>query len=214
MKKISLILVAVLCFGIITNANDIIPKNEDSEINSKVSESNCVNKIALGLDIGLGGSLVSISGFRSATCFAPALGIRVMSHFNPYFGIDFMKINWITDVVTSIVYRNSNSYTPWQMRLQFMPGVRANSPVFFKCMSAYTAFRLGYGMELGIDNGGYHYIGNFQGLCLETELGLNFTPTVFAGFGYNYHKYFGYHYSKYNVALHTLSFLIGINIGK
>ena len=168
------------------------------------SSQNCAKNIAFGLDIGLGGSFASITGinnYRSLPFFAPALGIRVMHHFNPYFGVDFIKINWITDVLTANSYY---SYTPWQMRIQIMPGVRGNSPTFFKCMSVYTAFRLGYGMHVA---GGF----NFQGLCLETELGLNLTRTIFAGFTYNYHKYYG---PDLGLNMHTLSFRLGINIGK
>jgi hypothetical protein len=33
-----------------------------------------------------------------------------------------------------------------------------------------------------------------DGFALETEIGLNLTRTVFAGFAYNCHKYYGYGY--------------------
>jgi len=172
--------------------------NETNAPSSKQqSVTNCTKNIAFGLDVGLGGSFAGISGFKSETCFAPALGIHLVRHFNPYFGVDFFKINWITDVLTPRIY----NYTPWTMRLQIMSGIRGNSPAFFKCMSGYAAFRLGYGMDV-VEL-------NFQGLCLETELGLNLTRTIFAGFAYNYHKYFGYSY--YGIAMHTLSFHIGFN---
>ena len=162
------------------------------------SATNCAKKVALGVDIGVGGSFLGLSGLRSVAFFAPALGMRAMYHFNPYFGVDFIKVNWITDILTS------GAYSGYTMRLQIMPGIRGNSPAFFKCMSGYAAFRLGYGMDFGEE----HY----QGLCLETEIGLNFTPTVFAGFAYNYHKYCGYGY--YGIAMHTLSFRLGFNLGK
>jgi hypothetical protein len=152
------------------------------------------------LDIGFGGSIETINNNKFPTSyFASALGIRVMHHFNPYFGIDFLKINWITDVL------DSKSDNNWLMRLQIMPGIRGNSPVFFKCMSVYSAFRLGYGMTF------VPHVSHFKGLCLETELGLNLTPTVFAGFAYNYHQYFGLDFKR---ALHTLSFRLGFNLGK
>jgi len=155
------------------------------------STTDCVNNVAFGLDMGLGGSL-------DYETFASSLGIRVVRHFNPYFGIDFFKINWITDVSTIV------GYNAWMMRLQIMPvGFRVNTPVFNKCMSGYAAFRLGYGMIF------YHQESpDFRGLCLETELGLNLTRTVFAGFAYNYHKDFGF------VDFHTLSFRLGFNFGK
>ena len=92
-----------------------------------------------------------------------------------------------------------------------MPGFRVNSPTFFKCMSVYTAFRLGYGMDFraGTLKGASH----FEGLSLETELGLNLTRNVFAGFTYNGHKYFVKGVDS-KVAMHTFSFRIGFNLGK
>jgi len=265
MKKMLLILVTAIGFGMIANAQDIILKRDGTEIKAKVLEttdqvikykefdfqdgptrninksevfritysngkielfnknvssskrqstSNCVNNTAFGLDIGLGGSL--------GETFASSLGIRVMHHFNPYFGIDFLKINWITDVITDVG-------TPWKMRLQLMSGFRGNSPVFFKCMSVYSAFRLGYGMDFRLWAGANpkEYITpagkkdeklldakrNFQGLCLETELGVNLTPTVFAGFSYNYHKYYP-NGESLKLATHTFSLRLGFNFGK
>jgi len=134
--------------------------------------------------------------------------------FNPYFGIDFLKINWITDVIIT------DFGIPWKMVLQLMPGIRGNSPVFFKCMSVYSAFRLGYGMDFRFDYGINELLGfellpkrNFEGLCFETELGLNLTPTVFAGFAYNYHKYF-FEGVDSKLAMHTFSFRVGFNFGK
>jgi hypothetical protein len=53
---------------------------------------------------------------------------------------------------------------------------------------------------------------HYQGLCFETELGLNLTRSIFAGFAYNYHKYLGYGY--YGIAMNTFSFRVGFNIGK
>jgi len=258
MKKTLLILVAVVTFGLIANAQDVILKKDGSEIKAKVIEitdqqvkykdfdfqsgptrninisevfmityengqkevfnkaaetppppqqtskqkgaTNCAKKLAFGIDIGLGGSFLGMNGLRSVTFFAPSLGIRVTHHFNPYVGIDFMKFNWINDVWTS---GTINGSTPWAIRLQLMPGFRGNTPTFHKCMSGYAAFRLGWGMDVGDPH--------FEGLCLETELGMNLSRTVFAGFAYNYHKYFGY---GYGFAVHTLSFRLGFNIGK
>jgi hypothetical protein len=125
-------------------------ENGQREIFNKISETsapsakrpsatNCAKKLAFGVDVGLGGSF--FGGLSRITFFAPALGIRVMSHFNPYFGVDFLKVNWITDVYTPGVNIGYLSYTPWTMRLQFMPGIRGNSPAFYTCMSAYAAFR-------------------------------------------------------------------------
>jgi len=256
MKKMFLILVTAIGLGITANAQDIILKQDGSEIVAKVLEitdqqvkykefdfqsgpirninksevfmityengkreifnnpnetnaspskqqnvTNCTKKTAFGLDIGTGGSFYTVPNEKSETLFASALGIRVTHHFNPYFGVDFLKVNWIVDVLEDF----------WTMRLQFMPGVRGNSPTFFKCMSVYSAFRLGYGMDFRLL--GFSGASHFEGLCLETELGLNLTPTVFAGFAYNYHKYFvGGVDSK--LAMHTLSFRLGFNFGR
>jgi hypothetical protein len=144
--------------------------------------TDCAKNTAFGLDIGFGGSFYTFYNEKSTSSFAPSLGIRVMHHFNPYFGVDFIKVNWITDLFTSGLDDG------WTMRLQFMPGIRVNSPAFFKCMSVYSTFRLGYGMDFRLltVNAAPH----FEGLSLETELGLNLTPTIFAGFAYNHHKYF------------------------
>jgi len=163
--------------------------------------TNCAKKNAFGLDIGLGGSFLELEKKKFETLFAPALGIRVLHHFNPYFGMDFFKINWITDVLTT--GKNKVMYA----RLQIMPGFRGNSPTFFKCMSVYAVFRIGYGMKFEEKSS------NFEGLCLETELGVNLTRTIFAGFAYNYHKYFEKKFD-YNLATHTLSFRLGFNFGK
>ena len=257
MKKILLVLIAVIGFGIVSKAQDVILKKDASEIKAKVLEvtdqqikykdfdfqsgptrnidisevfmityengqkevfnkisetntssgtstsrpkpqtaTNCAKKLAFGLDIGIGGSFLKMYDAKSFTLVAPSLGIRVMHHFNPYFGVDFLKINWITDVRQNL----------WQMRLQLMPGIRGNSPVFYKCMSAYAAFRLGYAMEF--ENNFSH----FKGLALETEVGLNLTRTVFMGFAYNYHNFFGYGFD--GLAMHTFLFRVGFNLGK
>jgi hypothetical protein len=197
-----------------TNTYDVILIKDGEEIKAQVIEhklskknKNCVKNTAFGLDMGLGGSFYANHNTRtrSTTSFAPALGIRVMHHFNPYFGIDFFKINWITDVFYSEMDEG------WTMRLQIMPGIRGNSPAFFKCMSVYSAFRLGYGMDFRLAT--LSGVSHFEGLCLETELGLNLTSTVFAGFAYNCQKYF-VKGTDSKVAMHTFSFRLGFNFGK
>jgi len=180
-----------------TNEPQAVKSNETNSSSSKrQSVTNCAKNTAFGLDIGLGGSFYKSGKEKDITLLTTALGIRVMHHFNPYFGVDFSKINWITDVLT---YRHN---TAWKMRLQIMSGIRGNTPVFSKCMSGYAAFRLGYGMDFGESN--------FEGLCLETEAGLNLTRTVFVGFAYNYHKYFVEGIDA-RVAMHALSFRLGFN---
>jgi len=165
--------------------------------------TNCAKNTAFGLDIGIGGG-------KESDVFSSALGIRVMHHFNPYFGIDFVKVNWITDVVAQGYPQGL-----WTMKLQLMPGARGNSPTFFKCMSVYGAFRLGYGMHIatGYSGGLLKGATDFKGLCLETELGINLTPTIFVGFSYNYHNGFG-NYFKSSPWQHTFSTRFGFNFGK
>jgi len=179
---------------------EVFNKLPDRNISSSKRQNviNCAKKTAFGLDIGIGGVKET---------FSSALGIRVMHHFNPYFGVDFFKINWLTDVPI-------NGSNAWRMKLQIMPGVRGNSPTFFKCMSAYAAFRLGYGMLVGSAPIYKILAGSttdFEGLCLETELGLNVTRTIFVGFSYNYHLFFG-DYLGYKD--HTYVVRFGFNFGK
>jgi len=54
---------------------------------------------------------------------------------------------------------------------------------------------------------------DFKGLCLETELGINLTSTIFVGFSYNYHKGFG-NYFKNSPWQHTFFTRFGFNFGK
>jgi hypothetical protein len=178
--------------------------NKKNPSSKKQSLSNCTKKTAFGLDLGIGGGQVS-------EIFSTALGVRVMHHFNPYFGIDFFKINWITDLVTESLWPIDEGF--WTMKLQIMPGFRGNSPTFFKCISVYTAFRLGYGMEVGAGNYGTlgRDINDFKGLCLETELGINISPAFFVGFSYNYHKCYGYNSI---ISPHTFFTRFGFNFGK
>jgi len=178
--------------------------NNKTQSSKKQKPTNCVNNTAFGLDIGIGGAEVK-------EIFSTTLGIRVMHHFNPYFGVDFLKINWVTDVAVDGVLN------PWAMKLQFMPGVRGNSPNFYKCMSVYAAFRLGYGMMVGCDKETKIQLKkevgkstNFEGLCLETELGANVSRSIFVGFSYNYHKFFG----SFRGRNHTFALRFGFNFGK
>ena len=108
---------------------EVFNKSNETNTASSIRQSiiNCVKKTAFGLDIGFGGSFDVSDGEKTETWSASVFGMRVMHHFNPYFGIDFLKINWITDILTS----EPDNF--WQMRLQFMPGIRGNSPTFFKC---------------------------------------------------------------------------------
>jgi hypothetical protein len=99
-----------------------------------------------------------------------------------------MKVNTVFDIE--------------RIKLQFMPGIRGNTPVFGKkCKFGYGALRLGYGMELREE-----FFGIF---CLEAELGLNFHDACFIGVLYqlnkgNWHNYLG----------HIIGLRLGFNFGK
>jgi len=78
-----------------------------------------------------------------------------------------------------------------------MVGVRGNSSSFAKCMSAYAAIRLGYGITYEFtdnnnsyfdDNNYYSYDGDYSGhgICGELEIGLNINRFFFIAYSYNY----------------------------
>jgi len=206
---------------------------------------NCIREHILGLDLGIGSILPSMNLNTSAAyttnihyvdysqyydkenyreekedinneaiSVSPiyTLGLRYTYKPNPYFGIDFVKLNGKFGLLSS----NKGSY----YNIQLMTGIRANTPSFFKVMSVYSAFRLGYGFGNVTYNysehytnihKAYHYYNNypnyeyvptrteiledyngkrkkmFNGYCLEMELGLNITRYFFVGFSYSLH---------------------------
>jgi len=212
----------------------------------------CVKKIAYGLDFGIGGADELVINYQTIynddgsniVCdkfgdengvFSFALGPRFTYHFIPYFGADFIKING------NFGFRN-NGYnsTVNYYNIQFMTGIRGNSPAFFRCISGYAAIRLGYGVgseryRHNLSTGGLHDETNYEfvrkslnGFCLETEVGINFTPTIFVGFSYNFQMYrpfideitflpkvdyLGKEHMTSN-KIHNLAFRVGFNFGK
>jgi hypothetical protein len=159
-----------------TNFKPIAEYNREKNTTKQVNNQ---NRDILGVDFGVG-SIVDKNmiydnyGNRykiKSTCPVFAVGLRYLHHFNPYFGVDVMKINF------NCPFR-AQTYTSL-MNLQFMTGIRGNSPSFLKSMSVYGAVRMGYGL---------HFSGNDEfshGIALETEVGLNLTRTFFIAFSYN-----------------------------
>jgi len=176
------------------------PATEQASLKSK----KCFPKTGMGFDLGVGESAIGmhIGGHKYQLVYPVfAAGVRGMHYFNPYLGVDFIKINFSSPF-------QAKTYIEF-MNLQFMTGVRGNTPTFFKCMSGYSAVRLGYGARFV--NGVNH------GIAFETEIGLNLTRNVFVGFSYNLLSLFvNYPYGYYNdhVNLNTYAFRLGFNFGK
>lgn len=193
----------------------------------------CAPKNAFGLDVGIGGirDKEGLGYEQGIPTFA--LGFRYLHHFFPYFGVDFFKFN------NQVSYKDGFDDFPDQSyfgyNFQLMTGVRGNSPAFFKCMSGYVAFRLGYGVNyenISTDGYGYGYyydsdtyttsiLGN--GFCYELELGLNLTRNIFIGYAFNRQN--GTRTvldsdfdilvdAEYPVAVNYHSFRIGFNFGR
>jgi hypothetical protein len=200
------------------------------------TQAQCVKKKAFGLDFGVGtakGIYLHTSTSKehnvvkeyanSSTFVAFAFAPRFTYSPIPYLGIDIIKLNGNFGLRSSI---SNYSYN-----VQFLTGVRGNTPAFFKCMSGYAAVRLGYGIgstkyehtEIIYKNAGYCTISTakeakLNGFCLETELGLNITPTILVGFTYNMQT--APNIPEAIIAApsrnqqHIFAFLVGFNFGK
>ena len=142
---------------------------------------------AFGLDLGIGslnikepisinyyyGSEKSFVLKHSYPVFA--VGLRYTHLYNPYFGADYIKINFNSPFRV----KHDEGF----MNLQLMTGIRGITPVFFKTMSGYAALRMGYGFRFPIkDDDGDKFL---HGIAFETEIGLNLTRSIFVGFSYN-----------------------------
>jgi hypothetical protein len=152
----------------------ILGDNEKIEVKN---ETSCIKKKAFGLDVGIGGRKHEGT---DESLYSTNIGIRSMRNFMPYFGVDFIKFNNIFST------GDINGVDCFSYCTQLMTGLRGYSPTFFKCMSAYGAVRLGYGVLY--DRYSYSDIsesGIGYGVCSELEIGINITRTVFVGFAYN-----------------------------
>ena len=146
----------------------------------KKSRAPDVNKNAFGWDFALGYPL--------------GHGIRYVHHFGNYFGVDFIKVNMVTDFE--------------QLYLQYLAGIRFYFPAFPNSrISIYGACRFGYGHTLA----GYRAP---DGFCFETELGFNFTRTFFMAFSYSQQYDYRYVNSLKHPVFYPLSLRIGFNFGR
>ena len=197
----------------------------------KPPKTTCITKGGcFGLDVGvskgfrlyLQSSNYSISEANNKIIFAVAP--RYTYYFSPYFGLDF-KINgnfglnsYYDHRIAGTIIKEGEGYF---YTVQLLPGIRGNTPTFYKCMSGYAAFRLGY----GIGNANFNYIyylsnGDWEterrthllnGFCMEAELGVNITKKIFTGFAYTLECH------KRNEAFDIVSIFalrVGFNFGK
>ena len=103
-----------------------------------------------------------------------AVGVRFLYNLNPYFGLELPKVNFVCP------FRAKAEMD--LMNLQFMAGVRGNTPKFFKNMSGYAAARFGYGL---------YFIEEIRhAMVCEVEVGLNLTSNFFIAFSYNLSRVF------------------------
>jgi len=152
-----------------TNGNNKKAKNSNNDL-PRVSQK--FKRDAFGLDLGVGGFKEYDDGDPSSaklSYMSIDIGFRYLHKFSPYVGWDVLKVK------TSFLMEMDEYGKDKEWLMQIMTGVRGNSPVFYKKMSGYGAFRVGYAA------GSYFY-----GLTFELEFGINFTPTVFLGYVYNY----------------------------
>ena len=219
-------------------------KTTTPKTTNKTPKPTCITKGGcFGLDVGVGfglGLLVQdnrsyLDGHLMTKASNPhtgitfAIGPRYTYSFSPHFGAGF-KLNvtfGLTSASVHEVYGNRYEYgNGHYYTVQFLPGIRGNSPTFYKCMSVYGVIRLGY----GIGNSKYQYDDMYyenhwnwvedktgyrtqllSGFCMETELGVNITKKIFAGFVYNIQCY----YSNYNgEILSIIALRVGYNFGK
>ena len=204
-----------------------------------VEKPQCVPGNAFGLDLGIGAkSLYQYEdygyyqeiGFKGIPTFD--LGFRFVHHFLPYFGVDFFKFN------NKFSYKNGFeiNYVDIDMEYvgynaQLMTGVRGNSPAFAGCLSAYGAFRAGYGVNLdfflGVPNYDDSYYGYYSekdftflgyGFCFELEVGFNITRNLFVAYTYNRQNGTTYNVDyedeEYSLKVNNHAFRIGFNFGR
>ena len=151
------------------NSKDKETKNSNNDL-PLVSKK--FKRDAFGLDLGVGGFKEYDDGdARTAELryMSIDMGFRYLHNFSPYVGWDVLKFK------TSFLMEMDKYGKDKEWLMQIMTGIRGNSPVFYKKMSAYGAFRVGYAA------GSY-----FNGSTFELEFGINLTPIVFLGYVYNY----------------------------
>jgi len=183
----------------------------------------CTPKNAFGLDLGIG---LMDKSYLNENLVTYDIGMRYLHHFTPYIGMDFIKFNSKFSLKNQIPdYAWNNIMIDYfSCNVQWMLGVRGNTPAFFKCMSGYAASRVGFGFVFESKKYPYFYDYNDEfskyypvgevtslsvGYCLETEIGLNITKELFIGYSLN--GQFERKYASPDVIIsHT--FRIGVNI--
>ena len=206
------------------------------------TQNQCVKKLVFGLDLGIGYALFglelnTVSGYNGGTRYdayeqvpciisfdlAPRFTWNIIS----YFGIDFIKINGNFGLLGGgkgesgdrKYYHKAHYY-----KAQLLSGIRGATPNFFKCMSGYGAFRIGYGLgeanyqhtEWGTFNEDVVYYSNdgkLNGFCFEAEFGFNITRTFLVGVSYN-HQYYDTGQHTFLTSHRTVALRVGFNFGK
>ena len=158
MKKILFSCLLLGMFSLCSFGQNYVPYASPEVVNLPTEgSSSCIPKNAFGIDIGIG----SVEGYRTNMMMFSA-GIRYLHHFGSYFGMDFLKINY-----QFVDFDEHN--------MQFMSGIRLNSPTFYRCMSGYGSIRFGWGGLFDFDSG----------FCYEVEIGFNLTRSIFLGYSFN-----------------------------
>ena len=211
MKNIIIIIAVVFCIHNQTFAQDT----------TKAKWVPCTPKNAFGLDLGVGINEAEIYEKNHIPTFE--IGARYLHHFNPYIGVDFIKFNSkfsLKKAIDSSHYDGRNKSNYYSVNVQWMLGVRGNTPAFYKCMSGYGAARVGFGVVYE----SYEYeeyifsearnvekVALGVGLCLEYEMGFNITRELFIGYACNAQLIRGHSPILYTARL-SHSFRIGVNI--
>jgi hypothetical protein len=173
---------------------------------------------AFGLDLGVG-TIGAIKQFNNIPSLN--IGIHYMYYFSPYFGMDFVKVNYEHGQKRGLIGEAPNihnfktaGYIPkhityndyWIFCFQIMTGLRGNTPAFYKYLSGYGAFRSGYGASLGwVDYTSPPFYSDdislaAFGFCFELEVGVNLTHNISVGYAYNYQ------YNNLPISSNTLRF--------
>ncbi|MCL2247545.1 MAG: hypothetical protein FWC10_10655 [Lentimicrobiaceae bacterium] len=222
MKK-HFFLVALIFTTLLINYQTVA---QEIEINN-ISKKGTPKTDAIGFDLGIGALLfketVNVSSYNMNYSYTEkigypvfAAGFRYTHFFNPYIAMDAIKIN------LNCPFRAKRNAE--YINMQFMLGIRGNTPVFFKTMSGYAAVRMGYGLHF-MDHAADLLLGEqlIHGIAFETEIGLNINNSILIGFSYNlmssfadiYGSYYPYGSSTYmysaNQNFNTYALRIGFN---
>lgn len=135
-----------------------------------------------GLDLGIGG-VKYVEGAELS------LGLRYLHNFTAYVGWDVIGVQGLG---------NTSDFTA-SFIVQGMTGLRTYSPRFYKDMSSYANFRVGYGYGTDIEEGGF---------CYELGIGINLTRTLYAGYGYNCQNFA---FDGFKIKQHYHAFRFGFN---